>query len=49
MITAAKQEIVKAYYPEYFLNSVEGQIQTKQIKEITFDDNYMGMSFHPPY
>uniref|UniRef100_A0A8C1W2X6 Integrin, alpha 5 (fibronectin receptor, alpha polypeptide) n=1 Tax=Cyprinus carpio TaxID=7962 RepID=A0A8C1W2X6_CYPCA len=44
VITAVKQEIVKAYYPGYFLTSVEGQMQTKQKKEITFDDNYMGYS-----
>ncbi|XP_043081037.1 integrin alpha-5 [Puntigrus tetrazona] len=44
VITAVKQEIVKAYYPGYFLTSVEGQIQTKQKKEITFDDTYMGYS-----
>uniref|UniRef100_A0A671S2E4 Integrin alpha-5-like n=1 Tax=Sinocyclocheilus anshuiensis TaxID=1608454 RepID=A0A671S2E4_9TELE len=44
VITAVKQEIVKAYYPGFFLTSVNGQIQTKQKKEITFDDNYMGYS-----
>ncbi|XP_051517666.1 integrin alpha-5-like [Myxocyprinus asiaticus] len=44
VITAVKQEIVKAYYPGYFLTSVDGQIQTRQKKEITFDDNYMGYS-----
>ncbi|TRY79018.1 hypothetical protein DNTS_022223, partial [Danionella cerebrum] len=44
LITAFKQEIVKAYYPGFFLTSVDGQIQTKQKKEITFDDTYMGYS-----
>ncbi|XP_066527001.1 integrin alpha-5 [Hoplias malabaricus] len=44
LISAMKEEIVKAYYPGFFLTSVEGQIQTKQIKEITFDDTYMGYS-----
>uniref|UniRef100_A0A8C2GHF2 Integrin, alpha 5 (fibronectin receptor, alpha polypeptide) n=1 Tax=Cyprinus carpio TaxID=7962 RepID=A0A8C2GHF2_CYPCA len=44
VITAVKQEIVKAYYPGYFLTSVKGQMQTKQIKEIAIDDNYMGYS-----
>ncbi|XP_026092705.1 integrin alpha-5-like [Carassius auratus] len=44
VITAFKKEIVKAYYPGYFLTSVNGQIQTKQIKQITIDDNYMGYS-----
>uniref|UniRef100_A0A672MWK1 Integrin alpha-5-like n=1 Tax=Sinocyclocheilus grahami TaxID=75366 RepID=A0A672MWK1_SINGR len=33
-----------SYYPGFFLTSVEGQIQTKQKKEITFDDTYMGYS-----
>ncbi|XP_065141466.1 integrin alpha-5 [Paramisgurnus dabryanus] len=44
VITAVKQKIVQAYYPGYFLTSVDGLIQTKQKKEITFDDNYMGYS-----
>ncbi|XP_067301892.1 integrin alpha-5 [Pseudorasbora parva] len=44
LITAVKQEIVKAYYPGFFLTSVNGQIQTKQKKEITIDDTYMGYS-----
>ncbi|XP_051961269.1 integrin alpha-5-like [Xyrauchen texanus] len=44
VITAVKQDIVKAYYPGFFLTSVHGQIQTRQKKEITFDDNYMGYS-----
>ncbi|XP_056588975.1 integrin alpha-5 [Triplophysa dalaica] len=44
VITAVKEEIVKAYYPGYFLTSVKGLSQTKPIKEITFDDTYMGYS-----
>ncbi|KAB5546487.1 hypothetical protein PHYPO_G00072620 [Pangasianodon hypophthalmus] len=44
LISAVKEEIIKAYYPGYFLTSVAGQIQTKQKKEINFDDSYMGYS-----
>lgn len=44
LISAVKEEIVKAYYPGFFLTSVMGQIQTKQKKEINFDDTYMGYS-----
>lgn len=45
LISAVKEEIIKAYYPGYFLTSVAGQIQTKQKKEINFDDSYMGKVF----
>lgn len=48
VITAVKEEIVKAYYPGYFLTSVKGLSQTKPIKVITFDDNYMGTNCHTP-
>lgn len=48
VITAVKEKIVQAYYPEYFLTSVDGLIQTKQKKEITFDDTYMGTNCHLP-
>lgn len=44
LISAMKEEIVKAYYPGYFLTSVNGQIQTTQKNEIKFDDSYMGYS-----
>lgn len=44
LISAVKEEIVRAYYPGFFLTSVMGQIQTKQKKEINFDDTYMGYS-----
>ncbi|XP_036447594.1 integrin alpha-5 isoform X1 [Colossoma macropomum] len=44
VISAVKEEIIKAYYPGFFLTSVMGQIQTKQKKEIKFDDTYMGYS-----
>uniref|UniRef100_A0A3P8XH02 Integrin alpha-2 domain-containing protein n=1 Tax=Esox lucius TaxID=8010 RepID=A0A3P8XH02_ESOLU len=38
VISAAKEEIIKAYYPGYFMQSVEGQIQTRQA-DIKYDDN----------
>uniref|UniRef100_A0A7N6C2X1 Integrin alpha-2 domain-containing protein n=1 Tax=Anabas testudineus TaxID=64144 RepID=A0A7N6C2X1_ANATE len=43
VIAAAKEEIVKAYYPGYFLQSVMGQIQTKQVRS-EHDDSYQGYS-----
>uniref|UniRef100_A0A672GGC8 Integrin subunit alpha 5 n=1 Tax=Salarias fasciatus TaxID=181472 RepID=A0A672GGC8_SALFA len=41
LISATTEEIVKAYYPAYFLLSVAGQIQTSQVQG-TFDDSYLG-------
>lgn len=41
VISAAKEEIIKAYYPGYFMQSVGGQIQTKQV-ESKHDDSYQG-------
>uniref|UniRef100_A0A7N8XMZ3 Integrin, alpha 5 (fibronectin receptor, alpha polypeptide) n=1 Tax=Mastacembelus armatus TaxID=205130 RepID=A0A7N8XMZ3_9TELE len=43
VITAAKEEIIKAYYPGYFMQSVKGQIQTKQVR-LDHDDSYQGYS-----
>ncbi|GLD61336.1 integrin alpha-5-like protein [Lates japonicus] len=43
LISATTEEIVKAYYPSYFLLSVAGQIQTQQVQE-SYDDNYLGYS-----
>lgn len=34
---------MKAYYPSYFLLSVEGQIQTRQVQG-SYDDSYLGES-----
>uniref|UniRef100_A0A6Q2ZJ26 Integrin alpha-2 domain-containing protein n=1 Tax=Esox lucius TaxID=8010 RepID=A0A6Q2ZJ26_ESOLU len=39
VISAAKEEIIKAYYPGYFMQSVEGQIQTRQA-DIKYDDSF---------
>ncbi|KAG9330001.1 hypothetical protein JZ751_028286 [Albula glossodonta] len=43
LISASKEEIVKAYFPEYFLLYVPGQMQTKQAQG-EYDDSYLGYS-----
>ncbi|KAM3878043.1 integrin alpha-5-like [Diretmus argenteus] len=43
LISATTEEIVKAYYPSYFLLSVAGQIQTHQVQG-SYDDSYLGYS-----
>ncbi|TMS16480.1 Integrin alpha-5 [Larimichthys crocea] len=43
VISASKEDIIKAYYPGYFIQSVERQIQTKQIRSV-HDDSYQGYS-----
>lgn len=43
VISAAKEDIIKAYYPGYFMQSVESQIQTKQV-QAEHDDSYQGKS-----
>uniref|UniRef100_A0A4W6FHN5 Integrin subunit alpha 5 n=1 Tax=Lates calcarifer TaxID=8187 RepID=A0A4W6FHN5_LATCA len=45
LISATTEEIVKAYYPSYFLLSVAGQIQTQQVQE-SYDDSYLGEDVH---
>uniref|UniRef100_A0A3Q2PNR3 Integrin subunit alpha 5 n=1 Tax=Fundulus heteroclitus TaxID=8078 RepID=A0A3Q2PNR3_FUNHE len=45
LISATTEEIVKAYYPSYFLLSVAGQIQTQQVQG-SYDDSYMGKKVH---
>lgn len=44
LISATPDEIVKAYYPSYFLLSVAGQIQTGQVQG-SYDDSYLGKEF----
>ncbi|CAJ1084563.1 integrin alpha-5 [Xyrichtys novacula] len=46
VISAAKEDIIKAYYPGYFIGSVRGQIQTKQVlvQQSEYDDSYQGYS-----
>lgn len=41
MISAAKEDIIRAYYPGYFIQAVSGQIQTKQAHSLK-DDSYQG-------
>uniref|UniRef100_A0A8C5GIB3 Integrin alpha-5-like n=1 Tax=Gouania willdenowi TaxID=441366 RepID=A0A8C5GIB3_GOUWI len=41
LISATTEEIVKAYYPSYFLLAVSGQIQTRQVQG-SYDDSYLG-------
>uniref|UniRef100_A0A8C5GIC6 Integrin alpha-5-like n=1 Tax=Gouania willdenowi TaxID=441366 RepID=A0A8C5GIC6_GOUWI len=43
LISATTEEIVKAYYPSYFLLAVSGQIQTRQVQG-SYDDSYLGYS-----
>ncbi|KAF3861057.1 hypothetical protein F7725_001312 [Dissostichus mawsoni] len=43
VISAAKEDIIKAYYPGYFMQSVEGQKQTRQVMS-EHDDSYQGYS-----
>uniref|UniRef100_A0A8C4F736 Integrin, alpha 5 (fibronectin receptor, alpha polypeptide) n=1 Tax=Dicentrarchus labrax TaxID=13489 RepID=A0A8C4F736_DICLA len=43
VISAAKEDIIKAYYPGYFIQSVESQIQTRQV-QAKHDDSYQGYS-----
>ncbi|KAF7661135.1 hypothetical protein LDENG_00268920 [Lucifuga dentata] len=43
LISATTEEIVKAYYPSYFLLSVTRQIQTRQVQG-SYDDSYLGYS-----
>uniref|UniRef100_A0A3P8VC62 Integrin subunit alpha 5 n=1 Tax=Cynoglossus semilaevis TaxID=244447 RepID=A0A3P8VC62_CYNSE len=43
VISATTEEIVKAYYPSYFLLSVVGQSQTTQAQG-SYDDSYLGKS-----
>nr|XP_020502996.1 integrin alpha-5-like [Labrus bergylta] len=43
LISANTEEIVKAYYPSYFLLSVTGQIHTRQVQG-NYDDSYLGYS-----
>nr|XP_061820810.1 integrin alpha-5-like [Nerophis lumbriciformis] len=43
VISADKEDIIKTYYPGYFMQSVDGQIQTKQV-QAQHDDSYQGYS-----
>lgn len=41
VISAPKEDIVKTYYPGYFIQYVKNQIQTKQVPS-KHDDSYQG-------
>ncbi|KAM8755212.1 integrin alpha-5 [Acanthopagrus schlegelii] len=43
VISAPKEDIIKSYYPGFFMQSVESQIQTKQVRAV-HDDSYQGYS-----
>uniref|UniRef100_A0A671VMP1 Integrin, alpha 5 (fibronectin receptor, alpha polypeptide) n=1 Tax=Sparus aurata TaxID=8175 RepID=A0A671VMP1_SPAAU len=43
VISAPKEDIIRSYYPGYFMQSVERQIQTKQVQS-AHDDSYQGYS-----
>ncbi|XP_074537726.1 integrin alpha-5 [Halichoeres trimaculatus] len=43
VISAAKEDIINTYYPGFFMQSVESQIQTKQV-QVKHDDSYQGYS-----
>lgn len=45
VIAAVKEEIIRAYYPGYFLSSVEGEMRARQLPQsVENDDTYMGYS-----
>uniref|UniRef100_H3D4R0 Integrin, alpha 5 (fibronectin receptor, alpha polypeptide) n=1 Tax=Tetraodon nigroviridis TaxID=99883 RepID=H3D4R0_TETNG len=43
VISAAKEDIIRTYYPGFFMQSVDTQIQTKQV-QAAYDDSYQGYS-----
>lgn len=43
LISATSEEIIKSYYPSYFLLFVNGQKQTGQVQS-SYDDSYLGYS-----
>uniref|UniRef100_A0AAY4CJX8 Integrin alpha-2 domain-containing protein n=1 Tax=Denticeps clupeoides TaxID=299321 RepID=A0AAY4CJX8_9TELE len=47
VITAVKEEIIKAFYPGYFLSFVRGEKQTRaNIRNIYHDDTYKGKMYY---
>ncbi|XP_063065120.1 integrin alpha-5 [Engraulis encrasicolus] len=43
VVAAVKEEIIRAYYPGYFLSSVHGEMRSEiHVKTVYNDDNYMG-------
>uniref|UniRef100_A0A5F9CPL2 Integrin subunit alpha 5 n=1 Tax=Oryctolagus cuniculus TaxID=9986 RepID=A0A5F9CPL2_RABIT len=43
ILSATQEQIAKSYYPEYLINLVQGQLQTRQASS-TYDDSYLGYS-----
>ncbi|XP_004637988.1 integrin alpha-5 isoform X1 [Octodon degus] len=43
ILSATQEQIAESYYPEYLINLVQGQLQTRQASSI-YDDSYMGYS-----
>uniref|UniRef100_A0A2I2YD42 Integrin alpha-5 n=1 Tax=Gorilla gorilla gorilla TaxID=9595 RepID=A0A2I2YD42_GORGO len=43
ILSATQEQIAESYYPEYLINLVQGQLQTRQASSI-YDDSYLGES-----
>lgn len=41
ILSATQEQISESYYPEYLINPVQGQLQTRQASSI-YDDSYLG-------
>lgn len=42
VISADKEDVIQAYYPGFFMQSVKNQIQTNQVTDVKYDDSYQG-------
>ncbi|XP_021507764.2 integrin alpha-5 isoform X1 [Meriones unguiculatus] len=43
ILSATQEQISESYYPEYLINPVQGQLQTRQASSV-YDDSYLGYS-----
>ncbi|XP_040835955.1 integrin alpha-5 isoform X1 [Ochotona curzoniae] len=43
ILSATQEQIAESYYPEYLINLVQGQLQTRQADSM-YDDSYLGYS-----
>lgn len=41
ILSATQEQIAGSYYPEYLINLVQGQLQTRQASSF-YDDSYLG-------
>lgn len=41
ILSATQEQISESYYPEYLINPVQGQLQTRQASSV-YDDSYLG-------